>query len=362
MSGLLLSLWLIVTPPGLPARAADAGDCPSPAEIQQAILYRTIISDYRTAERKDAVSAAARLTQRDIDQVMAVQQAKRSCLELPRYAPRELQAAAMLEADAAQAQMAAQAFDEMMRHIAIGRGFLVILDDRSSFTTRWYLAVARRLRLAGLVAPWARQFLETAREELPRSAPIFVESGIVAELTAAGAANLRLGGPSHMPTQAARTLLYQRTLADGIAWLRRAVALDNTTTVRLHLARMLWAANKTPEAVAILEGVISEAPRSRPSYVARLLLGGAREQRGQPDEALRLYDEGIDLLPDAQSAYFASSALLIKQGRGEEARRRLREAGTRTRSESDDPWWELLFDTREDVLHELDSLRNEVRR
>ena len=302
--------------------------------------------------------------QHDIDQVMAVQQAKRSCLELPRYAPREMQAAAMLEADAAQAQMAAQAFDGMIGTSQSGVSFWSILDDRGSFTTRWHLAVARRLRLAGLVAPWAEQFLETARADLPRSAPMFVESGIVAELTAAGAANLRLGGPSGIFPR--RRLGRCSTSARWPTASPGCDAPSRSTTLRHRPAAPRANAvcsDKTLEAVrCILEGVISEAAQCSVPYVARLLLGGAREQRGQPDEALRLYDEGIHLLPDAQSADLRLECAAHQAGRGEEARRRLREAGTRARLESDDPWWELLFDTREDVLRELDSLRNEARR
>jgi tetratricopeptide (TPR) repeat protein len=329
--------------------------------MQQAVAYRALVGDYRHGDRSGAIARAARLSPHDVEQILAGTFFSRNCPDVRPLGPQEVRAAALLEGEVAASFIDRSDFDQMTRHFGIARQFLLGSLDDGSFTARWHHAFARRLRLAGLVSPWAAEFLAVARADVPDAAPIFVESGIVAELSAAGAANVRIDAPFRLPTPATRTMFYQRTVADGIGWLRHAATLDNAPMTRLHLARLLLAANKTPAATAILDGIIAEAPRSRPSYVARLLLGGALEREGHLDAALRLYSEARDVCPDAQSSYFASSAVLLRQGSVDEARQGLHNVATTGSPDSDDPWWEYLFDAREDVLRELDALREEVR-
>jgi tetratricopeptide (TPR) repeat protein len=281
----------------------------------------------------------------------------------------------MLHTDAAETLLAARQFDAMMRQLGFGRAFVRIVEPSAkTLAVRWFVAVSRRLRLAGLVSPWAGDFLYGARADIPDSAAILFESGVVAELSAAGASTLNVTrtaevsphiGAAQPPAAAnlERQRFYRTMLNDGARWFDQAMSLDSTNRwAPLHLARLQLALDRRAEAIPLLQRIIAATADDAPAYVARVFLASVREQEGSTEDALRLYKGAIQTWPTAQSAYFASSLTLFRAGRTEEARQRLVAATTPPAGRGpDDPWWRYLFDTSEAVHAALAALRDEVR-
>jgi tetratricopeptide (TPR) repeat protein len=347
--------------------------CPDERALQAAIQYRSLVGQYRRGDRAGAVERAARLSDREMSDVFSWVFSRKLCRDDPTWRTDELRAAAMLHTDAGERSLAAHEFDLTMRQLGFGRVFVRSIEPAArDVAERWFVAVSRRLRLAGLVSPWAGEFLDAARSDIPDSAAILFESGIVAELSAAGASTLEVRrsaevsphiGAAQPPTVAnlARQRFYRAMLNDGAEWFRRTMALDSGNRwAPVHLARLLLALGRNGEAAVLLERVLAVSVADGPAHVARLLLARVHEEEGRPEAALRLYADAIHARPDAQSAYFAASLTLFRLARSEEARHRLREAVVRARRDTDDPWWAYLFDTSDAVHAALDALRRET--
>jgi tetratricopeptide (TPR) repeat protein len=337
-------------------------NCPPERAMQSAVAHRERVHRYQRADAA-AVDETRSFSSDDLEIVRRGVFAPKLCRADPPWSARELEAAAMLETDAAEAALAEQDLERMMNRLDGGRRLLLGLPSESrGFLELWYLAVARRLRLAGLVSPWAAEFLSWARGDVEASAPILLESARVAELSASGASTLQVTAgrtrvviPATIERQQNR--FYESSLDAASNWLRQSARLEPDAGTDLRLARVLLARGDLEAAHAILERSAA-ASDSRYAYLARLFVGFLHERKGRLDDALASYQEAGRVFPAAQSWRMLAGRLLFERGDAAGAARML--SGFEATGDAEDPWWDYFYDSNESVAAELHALRIRV--
>jgi tetratricopeptide (TPR) repeat protein len=87
--------------------------------------------------------------------------------------------------------------------------------------------------------------------------------------------------------------------ADAIAGYRRAIAQRSTPAAHVSLARALYDAHRSAEALQELDGVIAESPLDASAW---LLRGDIHQGEGRPAEAREAYQRFLELQPDGEQA------------------------------------------------------------
>lgn len=228
---------------------------------------------------------------------------------------------------------------------------------------RIYVALARVLVDRG-VALGAERILRTARQRLPGGAAILGASALVAEALATDYAlsGALVESRGFSATFQLDRIVSRRTarLNDATAWLREAVALDpGSDLLRVHLGRVLALGRHDEEAGVLLDAVRTSTSDDATAYLAAMFLGGLRERQQRFDEAAAAYRNAVERFPAGQAAAIASSHLLQRAGKVDEARAALAMLSSETARE---PLWWYIFEPPGVSAERLDALRREMRR
>lgn len=232
------------------------------------------------------------------------------------------------------------------------------------FRPRWYLAAGVQLVIDGTKIGGgvnaALDFFDRACRAFPTDVPLHVAGAWVNERTALAPVT------SHfMPRESMVPRLVhekQMFLDRAVHLLGAAVAADpSAIEARLRLGRVRLLLGDRAGA----ERELSELARQSElppvdAYLARLLLGSAREQAGDVAAARALFRAATRLFPGAPSAWFRLAASQYAAGDTAAAAEII--ASIAGADAVDDPWREYLVGHLAAGAALLDELRNEVRR
>jgi tetratricopeptide (TPR) repeat protein len=275
---------------------------------------------------------------------------------------RDLQAAAMLHTDLANAMIDAEP-EGARFHLKIAGAALTTASGRigqrahlEPFVRRWFrfvVSVYTSCELLHAAADHVRQGLAA----FPEDPGLLVARGSIIE------AGVRR---NFVPDWRRGTLFSARqrdtveeVMKNAAAQYIRALAIDShNAEAHLHLGwvRLFMADGR---ARSELDAALADAQDGGVRYLAHLFLGGLAEPEQRLEDARREYEGARAAGPDYQTSYVALSR--IEQALGHEDRARdLALAGLRLdKSDADDPWWDhrIGFDRQS-----LYWLRNDVRR
>lgn len=331
-----------------PAFAAQQD--PTAKTLECLRLYRAAIDDYR-AKRSDAAIAA--LSGLDHEQLKLIARQLEMFRSSERRGSREtdalfawdrqtLLAAGMLHVDAALQDAADFAF-----HALLAGDLLVLAEAPSrgnapgSAQRRNALAAGLLLIYGGTVESYG--YLMDATERFPDDAPLLTALGMASENQAAA---LLLPIATDKGSFDRSRGWRNDYLRDAASLFGRAIALAPALLeAKVRLARVKTLQHDDSRAAVLLEQVLAAQPPPRWKYLALLLLGGVRERAGRADEAIRLYEQAIDIRPDGQSAYLAMSHTMYAAGDREAAGKTLDRMFARALTPvADEPWWDYLSD------------------
>jgi tetratricopeptide (TPR) repeat protein len=318
----------------------------APAQTPTLAQYEALVMSYREG-RDSPIDSLAQWSHGELDDVLAKVDGPFD--QLSPWKPEYLTAAAMLHTDVALRQLKDRDAGETLYHIEHASRLLTRRRDRlRDFESRWYQAVAQRLRLGGFLLQTER-LLETARQRVPDDPRILHESGITAEQITA-ASDYEGGGH------------YDR-LAPAATFLRsalRAGSTDPQTT--LHLAHVLQLQGAHDEPLALVDALSRQTTDPLVAYLAALIGGALLERSGDLDGAARRYVDARRRFPLGPFAYVALSEALQRDGRAEDAALVLRQLMTIDPVPGPrEPWWWYVMEPAEKLVAMLDALRREAR-
>jgi cytochrome c-type biogenesis protein CcmH/NrfG len=234
----------------------------------------------------------------------------------------------------------------------------------SPFAPRWYLAAGLQLVNDGIEIGGgvnaALELFDRACRAFPADVPLLVAGAWVNERTA-----LAPGTWQRMPAENMLPRLVhekQMFLDRAVHQLSAAVAADpSAIEARLRLGRVRLLFGDRARAERELSELVqrSELP-PREAYLARLLLGSAREQAGDVAAAGALFREATRLVPGAPSASFRLAASQYTAGETAAAAEMI--ASIVSTAAVDDPWREYLIGHLASGAALLDELRDEALR
>ena len=327
--------------------------------------YREIVEAYRSGRTMEAIREVEALPARELngDLSAAAGAFRHPELVAAGVDERFLRAAAMLHTDTAEHSWPTNR-QQALRHLDIARAWADTVGP--PFRARWYLAGA--LLLVDLGVEHARlnealEFFNHACEALPTDAPLLIASAWLDERTA-----LAPGTWEQMPRDSVvgATIRSKRYyLEEAARRLSAALAADpSVTEAALRLGRVRTLLGETAKAERVLSDVMNR-PGISPAhaYLARLLLGRAREHAGDAAGAEALFRAATQLMPAAQSALVALAQTRYASGASQDAAAAIESVmAATTDRDVRDPWNDYLIDhlARGEAL--LVALRHEVRR
>jgi len=317
--------------------------------------YRRVIDDYRAGA--DVTSTRFSTT---VDPIVIARIVETSS----GWTADDLAAAAMFHTDAslrlikaARKQDAASHVDAAVTllHAAVDRE-----PDRAEYAVRWRSTTTGLLYAADArdLAAHAREATEwivrTARQD---DADAAFALGLTSEIRAAVVGPLS-GPPPRRNAPVSMTA--RRDLDEAARHFEDALTADpGRTDAALHLGRILLVSGRDAEAGRPL--LTAAAAPSRPvRYLAMLFLGALAERQSRFADAERQYRAALELFPWGQSAPFALSHLLMRDGREAEARAAIEQHLTATALRVVDPLWTYLADPATDLGPTLTVLRAEM--
>jgi tetratricopeptide (TPR) repeat protein len=359
MATVILSALLAMAVPaaGQPQNPRTTG-----AEVAQ---YREIVGAYRNGRIMEAIREIETLPSGVLsDDLKATAAAYRRNPQLlaPGIDERFLRAAALLHTDTA-AHLWPTSRPQALKHLDIARFWA---DEVGTlFRPRWYLAAGLLLVNLGVEKRGvneAIEFFDRACVAVPGDAPLLIASAWLNERTA-----LAPGTWDQMPRDwvISGVIRGKRMyLEEAARRLTAALAADpSATEAALRLGRVRMLLGDTAKAQSVLSDVMNR-PGILPAqaYLARLLLGRAREQAGDAAGAESLYRAAALLVPAAQSARMALADRRYASGDPPDAADAI-ESVLAAGADRDvrDPWNDYLIDhlARGEAL--LVALRGEAR-
>lgn len=324
------------------APAVDAARAQRPTLAQ----YEALVMAYREG-RDSPIDSLLQWSHGELDDVLG--RVDTPLDQLSPWKPEYLKAAAMLHTDVALRQLQGVDAGETLYHVDHASRLLTRRRDQlRDFESRWYQAIAQRLRLGGFMLQ-SERLLETARQRLPDDPRVLHESGITAEQITAGS---DYPGGHHYDRLAPAATFFRSAL--------RAGSTDPQTT--LHLAHVLQLQGEHDEPLALVEALYLQTTDPLVAYLASLIGGALLERRGDLDGAARHYLEARRRFPLGSFSYVAVSEALQRAGRAADAAVVIRQLltvasdpGTR------EPWWWYVMEPAEKIDAAFDALRREAR-
>jgi tetratricopeptide (TPR) repeat protein len=211
-------------------------------------------------------------------------------------------------------------------------------NERKDFERHWYILLAYHF-MGSVRTSQARAVLESAILEFPSDGELRLALGTVYEtgawiendttflIKAAEQFHLILGGD------------------------------PNSVEVHLRLGHVLAMQNKTNEALAELEWVLSRTEDPQFQLVSHLTIGMLHKKAGRLDEAIESYRNAMTLAPRCQAAAMALAHMLHASGDHEGSLRCLEQFFKQAElGRNNDPWFGYLlghFDRYEALLREM---------
>ena len=296
--------------------------CSTPSAAQDNDPYRELIAR-ASANPKASTSALARFGREPIARGVSLCTSEDKATRRLNCSPRELMAAAMLHADAADGVFAANP-DTAVMLIDTAMQLLAPLIAKAQppaegrtelmnqFVPRWYSYVARMCSAYGYTKR-AREVVFDGMSRFEKSPDLYVARGVVTEREVQLShpdlkGDLLRGGFTRKWMRGARSDAADtsRWLESAATDLRRAIELQPahiSATIRLGWIHLLLDDGRTTRDLTRLLTVVSD---SRDRYLALLVRGTVAEGHGRMTDALRDYDEARNTGPSFQTACVAS--------------------------------------------------------
>jgi hypothetical protein len=325
--------------------------------------YIGIVETYRAGDQDDAVRRLTSLTPKQLfeDVGAATRAFHHPDIGGPGVDTAFVLAAAMLHTDAAHSLWPTSR-PRSLQQLDVARLWANTVGP--PFRPRWYLAAGLQLVIDGIEIGGgvnaALDFFERACLAFPADVPLLVTGAWVNERTALAPGTWQRMPPENMLPRLVREK--QMFLERAVHQLSAAAAADpSAIEARLRLGRVRLLLGDRARA----ERELSELARRptlppRDAYLARLLLGTAREQDGDIAAAGALFREATRLIPGAPSAWFRLAACQYAAGETAAAAETI--ASIVSATTVDDPWTEYLIGHLAGGAALLDELRDEALR
>ena len=238
---------------------------------------------------------------------------------------------------------------------------------------QWILAIGSTAHAEGQLW-WAAEILDDACQAHPDEVDLLVACGAVQETIAGLPAHILLSdGRQRADSEAVRfgvdtrqqaVAARNRRLGAARRLLEHALAIRPThVEARLRLARVLSLSGDERRAASLLEPILQagDPPEPRSVFLARLVLGTIRLRLGSRSDAVRLFEECVEMLPSAQSGYVALADALHSSGKVSEASR-VTERMFDAPAHPPDPWASYSYGQYWIAEPLLESLRKEARK
>ena len=238
---------------------------------------------------------------------------------------------------------------------------------------RWILAIGATAHAEGQVW-WAAEILDDGCQAHPNEVELLVACGAVHETIAALPAHILLSeGRQQADSDAVRfgvdtrqqaVAVRNRRLGAARRLLERALAIEPAhVEARLRLARVISLSGDDRRAAPLLEPLLEagDPTERRSAFLARLMLGTIRLRLGPRSDAVRLFEECVELVPSAQSGYVALANALHSSGKVSEASS-VTERMFNAPAHPPDPWASYSYGQYWIAEPLLESLRKEARK
>ena len=245
--------------------------------------------------------------------------------------------------------------------------------DSVAALPKWILAIGSTAHAAGQLW-WAAEILNDGCQEFSKEVDLLVACGAVQETIAALPAHILLsGGRQQTDPEAARFAVdtrqqavaaRNRRLGAARRLLEQALRIEPAhVEARLRLAHVLSLLGDDRRALPLLEPMLKAAdpPDRRRDFLARLMLGTIRVRHGARPDAVRLFEECIELVPSAQSGYVALANALHTSGKVIEAAN-VTQRMVNAPLQPPDPWANYAYGQYWIAEPLLESLRMEARK
>ena len=204
-------------------------------------------------------------------------------------------------------------------------------DSVAALLPKWILAIGSTAHANGQLW-WAAEILDDGCQEFSEEVDLLVACGAVQETIAALPAHILLsGGRQQTDPEAARFAVdtrqqavaaRNRRLGTARRLLEQALKMQPAHgEAHLRLAHVLSLSGDDRRALTLLEPLLQTAnsPDRRRDFLARLLVGTIHVRQGARSDAVRWFEECVELVPSAQSAYVALASALHSSGKVIEA-------------------------------------------